>query len=216
MEIFLNGQSAFFVKTSSGSVICDPANSNERAFIASSAADDAEVSALLYSTPVKSALAHTRDSIGMPTVITRAGEYEIGDLGLKGIALNASDDPSQRRMVTSYRINAENLAVYMLGLPGVPPDTRTVQMIGHVDVLLVDASRLKLDPKGLSSTIGSLEPALVIANGLDAESGEPGSTLKALLGELGGESNSAEPQTRVTISKSSLPEDRQLVVLKAR
>ncbi len=213
MEISLNGQKAFLVKTASGTVICDPANEEEATFVPSSAADDTVVTAVLRSRPANSSFRKS-GRIGGSDVISHPGEYEIGDLGLRGIALPVAGEG--KRTVTSFRIDAEGLTTYMLGRPQASPDSRTVQIIGRVDVLLLDAARLEMDVKELSSLIGALDPSLVLANGLNADSNEPSPMLKSLRGEMGGDQTSQEPQARVSVTRSNLPDDRQLVVLRPR
>ena len=213
MEISLNGKNAFLVKTTSGAVICDPSTDEEARFVPSSAADDTVVTAVLSSLPAKSTFQKSVRA-GSAEVISHPGEYEIGDLGLRGVALPVQAE--SKKTVTSFRIDAEGLAVYMLGRPEVSPDSRTVQIIGHVDVLLLDAARLEMDVKELSSLIGALDPSIVFANGLDAETNERSPMLTALLGEAGSDQASKEPQPRVSVTKSNLPSDRQLVVLRPR
>ena len=213
MEISLNGQNAFLVKTVSGAVICDPVDEEEATFVPSSAADDTVVTAVLTSKPAKSTF---RRQIAGTDAISHPGEYEIGDLGLRGIALPADPGAESKNTITSFRIDAEGLAVYMLGMAKSSPDARTVQLIGRVDVLLLDVARLKMDTKELSSLISSLDPSLVLVNGLDADGTEPGPKLKSLLGETGGDQMRKEPQLRVNVSRTGLPSDRQLVVLRPR
>ena len=213
MEISLNGQNAFLVKTSSGSVICDPADEEEATFVPASAADDTVITAVLQSQPRASSF---RNQVGGKDTISHPGEYEIGDLGLRGIALPANPESESKQTITSFRIDAEGLAVYMLGLARSSPDARTVQRIGSVDVLLLDVDRLQMDVKELSSIIGALDPSFVLVNGLAADGSGPGAKLKLLLGETGGDQVSNEPQLRVSVTRSSLPADRQLVVLRPR
>ncbi len=213
MEISLNGQNAFLVKTVSGTVICDPANEDEATFVPSSAADDTVVTAVLRSRPANSTFRRSGRFAGSD-VISHPGEYEIGDLGLRGIPLPIEEE--SKKTVTSFRIDAENMAVFMLGRPKTSPDSRTVQAIGHVDVLLLDAARLEMDVKELSSLIGALDPSIVLANGFDADSEEASPMLKSLLGETGGNQANSDPQLRVSVSKRNLPDDRQLVVLRPR
>lgn len=213
MEISLNGQNAFLVKTASGSVICDPADEEEATFVPSSAADDTVITAVLQSKPRASSF---RNQVGGKDTISHPGEYEIGDLGLRGIALPANPEAESKNTITSFRIDAEGLAVYMLGLAKSSPDARTAQRIGSVDVLLLDVARLQMDVKELSSIIGSLDPSYVLVNGLTADGGGPGAKLKSLLGETGSDQMNNEPQLRFSVTRSSLPADRQLVVLRPR
>ncbi len=213
MEISLNGKNAFLVKSVSGTVICDPANEEEATFVPSSAADDTVVTAVLRS---RQAMSTFRRRLAGADTISHPGEYEIGDLGLRGIALPADPGSESKKTVTSFRIDAEGLAVYMLGLARSTPDPRTVQLIGSVDVLLLDVARLQMDVKELSSLIGAFDPSLVLVNGLEGDNNEPGTRLKSLLGETGSDQMREEPQLRVSVTRSSLPSDRQLVVLRPR
>ena len=213
MEISLNGNNAFLVKTTSGAVICDPSNEDEARFVPSSAADDTVVTAVLRSRPANSTFQKSGRP-GTADVISHPGEYEIGDLGLRGIALPVLQD--SKKTVTSFRIDAEGLSVYMLGRPQASPDSRTIQIIGGVDVLLLDAARLEMDVKELSSLIGALDPSIVFANGFNPETDQRSPMLTALLGETGGDQANKEPQPRVNVSRSNLPADRQLIVLRPR
>ena len=215
MEISLNGQSAFLVKSTSGAFICDPSNDEEAKFVPSSAADDTVITALLFSSPASSSFRRTSDSNGVES-ISHPGEYEIGDLGLRGIALPAELGTESKKTVTSFCINAEGLAIYMLGLPQSLPDSRTLQRIGHVDLLLLDIARLQMDIRELSSIIGSLEPSYVFVNGLESDGSSPGQRLTSLLGETSGGQMRKEPQLRVSVTRNSLPADRQLIVLRPR
>ncbi len=215
MEISLNGPNVFLIKTTSGSVICDPANKQEATFVPATAADDTVIVAILRSTPAKSAFKRPNSQISTDT-ISHPGEYEIGDLGLRGIALTIDPDSKSKSTITSFRVDAEGLAVYMLGLAKTTPDARTVQLIGHIDVLLLDTARLDMDVKELSSIIGALDPSLVLVNGLDAESNEPNAMLKSLLGEAGSDQTRKEPQLRVNLTRSAMPENREVIVLRSR
>ncbi len=215
MEISLNGQDAFLVKTTSGSVICDPKNDEDAKFVPVSAADDTVINAVLGTNPDRSVF-RGKSADSAVDVISHPGEYEIGDLGIRGIALLAASDGEAQKTTTSFRIDAEGLSVLMLGLPTAAPDSRATQIIGHVDVLLVDAAHLNIDVKELSSFIGSLDPSVVLSNGLERESAEPNPLLTAMLGEAGSDTESKEPQLRVNVTRSSLPAQRQLVVLRPR
>ena len=179
----------------------------------SSAADDTVVTAILKSKPARSTF---KSKTSRTDTISHPGEYEIGDLGLRGIALAVGAPSEAKKTITSFRIDAEGITVYMLGLAKSSLDTRTVQLIGHVDVLLLDIDRLEMDIKELSSLISSLDPSLVFVNGLAEVDGTPGPRLKSLLGETGGDQMRKDPQPRVNVTRSSLPDDRQLVVLRPR
>ena len=100
MEISLNGLNAFLVKTVSGTVICDPADETEATFVPSSAADDTVVTAVLTSKPSNSTF---RRLFAGTDAISHPGEYEIGDLGLRGIALPANPETESKQTITSFR-----------------------------------------------------------------------------------------------------------------
>lgn len=214
MEISLNGDSAFLVKSTAGSVICDPRTEDEAQYVATSAADDTQITAILYSSSDPGD--HAPHRVGGPPALTRPGEYEVGELGVRGIALLASDDPADRRVTTAYRINAERLEVLMLGDPGGLPDGDTQKRIGHVDALLIDTTRTRLSPAQLSSLVTALEPSMVLVNGIDRETGEPSAELAAIAKDIGGSDQQSDPVLRQNISKSALSEGRKLVVLRPR
>lgn len=214
MEISLNGDSAFLIKSSAGAVICNPSNADEAQYVATSAADDTAISALLFSSSERRVQLPNQQNA--PAILNRPGEYEVGELGIRGVALLASDQPEQRTTVTGYRIDAERLAVMMLGDPGRLPDNRTRQIIGHVDVLLIDSTRIRLAPNELASLISTIEPSLVCVNGIDRESGEQTPALQAIYQDIGGTDQSTEPVLRQNVTKSSLPDGRRLVVLRPR
>lgn len=214
MEISLNGDSAFLIKSSAGAVICDPANADEAQYTATSAADDTAISALLFSAADRQVQPPNQQN--GPAILTRPGEYEVGELGIRGVALLASDQPEQRGTVTGYRIDAERLAVMMLGDPGSLPDNRTRQLIGHVDVLLIDTTRIRLKPNELASLISTIEPSLVCVNGINRETGEQTPELQAIYKDIGGTDQPTEPVLRQNVTKSSLPDGRRLVVLRSR
>lgn len=214
MEISLNGTSAFLVKSSAGAVICDPTGPDEARYVATSAADDTAISAILYSGSVGDLRLQQQQNA--PAALTRPGEYEVGELGIRGIALLASDEPDARDIVTSYRIDAERLAVFMLGDPGALPDNRTRQIIGHVDVLLIDSTRLRLKPNELATLISNIEPSIVCVNGIDRETGQQTPQLQAIYKHIGGTDQSGDPVLRQNVTKTSLPDGRRLVVLRPR
>lgn len=214
MEISLNGDSAFLIKSSAGAVICDPSNADEAQYVATSAADDTAITALLFSASERQFQLPNQQN--GPANLNRPGEYEVGELGIRGVAFLASDQPEHRGTVTGYRIDAERLAVLMLGDPGRVPDNRTRQIIGHVDVLLIDSTRIRLKPNELASLISTIEPSLVCVNGIDRESGEQTPALKAIYQDIGGTDQSTEPVLRQNVTKSSLPDGRRLVVLRPR
>lgn len=214
MEISLNGDSAFLIKSSAGAVICDPSNADEAQYVATSAADDTAISALLFSSSERQVQLPNQQNA--PAILNRPGEYEVGELGIRGVALLASGQPEQRTTVTGYRIDAERLAIMMLGDPGRLPDNRTRQIIGHVDILLIDSTRIRLAPNELASLISTIEPSLVCVNGIDRESGEQTPALQAIYQDIGGTDQSTEPVLRQNVTKSSLPDGRRLVVLRPR
>lgn len=214
MEITLNGASAFLVKSSAGAVVCDPSGPDEARYVATSAADDTEISAVLYSSP--DGEVQLAKQPNAPATLTRPGEYEVGELGIRGVALLTSDDEGSRDTVTGYRIDAERLAVFMLGRLGALPDNRTQQIIGHVDVLLIDSTRIRLKPNQLATLISSLEPSIVCVNGIDRTSGEQTPELRSIFKDIGGTDQPSDPVLRQNVTKTSLPDGRRLVVFRPR
>ena len=142
--------------------------------------------------------------------MTGPGEYEIGGLSIRGVATPADDPAISRKINTVYIVDADGLQVAMLGNPGSQPSAQSVQQISKVDVLIINTESQGLEPDELSNAIRNLEPKIVVPSGYDSQLGKPSTEMQRLLTELG--VKDFEATTRVTVTKSGLPDERTIIV----
>ena len=143
-------------------------------------------------------------------VLPGPGEYEIGGLSIRGVATPADDPAISKKINTVYIIDADGLQVAALGNPGSQPSAQSVQQISKVDVLIINTESQGLEPDELSNAIRNLEPKIVVPSGYDSQLGKPSTEMQRLLTELG--VKDFEATTRVTVTKSGLPDERTIIV----
>ena len=203
MEIRWTGKSTFEVKSSTGIVVVD----HEGELPQQSDLED-ENTVFVYSQGD-----HSAHPSGQHHVLTGPGEYEIGGLSIRGIATPADDPAISHEVNTVYVMDADGLQVATLGNPGYQPTAQSVQQIGSVDVLIINTNSQGLEPDELSTVIRNLEPKMIVPSGYDSESRKPGAVMSQLLTELG--VKDFEPTPKLSVSKSSLPDERTVVVLQS-
>lgn len=202
MEIRSLGRSGFEVKSAVGTVLIDPSP---------------EVLTRSFSDPntiiAFSKRGDTRRQVpaGVAKLIEGPGEYEIGSVSLRGVATPAEDPAASHEINTAYVIDADGVLVCSTGGLGSTPDATSVQQIGKVNVLLLDPEQSPLSADELTALVRNFEPDVVVPSGYDSASGKPGSLQASLLAELG--VKDLEPQTRISLSRSSLPDSRTTVLL---
>ena len=143
-------------------------------------------------------------------ILTGPGEYEIGGLSIRGVATPADNPAISKKINTVYIVDADGLQVAMLGNPGSQPSAHSVEQISKVDVLIINTESQGLEPDELSNAIRNLEPKIVVPSGYDSQSGKPGTEMQRLLTELG--VKEFEATSRVTVTKSGLPDERTIMV----
>jgi L-ascorbate metabolism protein UlaG (beta-lactamase superfamily) len=145
-------------------------------------------------------------------VLAGPGEYEIGGVFVIGAALHdVESDPPKRNV--AYLFDYDGLTIAHLGDLNHVPQQSTIEAMGSVDIALVPVG----GGGGLNATqaaevIGMLEPSIVIPmhykteeNSLDLES------VDKFLKEMG--VSRIQQENVLKVSKSSLPEQTQIVVL---
>jgi L-ascorbate metabolism protein UlaG (beta-lactamase superfamily) len=147
-------------------------------------------------------------------VLAGPGEYEIGGLSIRGVAIPADDPAISKEINTVYIVDADGLQVATLGNPGYQPSAQSVQQISKVDILIINTESQGLEPDEMSAVIRNLEPKMIVPSGYDAESGKPSAAMQRLLTELG--VKEFEPSSRLNVSKNGLPDERAVVVLQQR
>jgi L-ascorbate metabolism protein UlaG (beta-lactamase superfamily) len=151
---------------------------------------------------------------GEPRQVFRPGEYEIAGTLIIGIStFHDAENGARSGKNTVFVIEIDDVTICHLGDLGHPLDSKQVEELGNIDVLLV--------PVGGGNTIGAgqaagivraMEPKIVIPMHYKTPA-----LLKELdpvdkfLKEMG--INEAVPQPKLTVSKSGLPLATQVVLL---
>ena len=146
--------------------------------------------------------------------ITGPGEYEISDVLITGVA--AYHDAEQGKIKgknTIYVIEVDDIDVCHLGDLGHTLSASQVAEIGHVDVLFLPVGGGNtINAAKASEVVRQLEPKIVIPMHYKTpELNRELDPVDKFLNEMG--VKQMEPRPKLTISKSSIPDILQVVVL---
>jgi L-ascorbate metabolism protein UlaG (beta-lactamase superfamily) len=146
--------------------------------------------------------------------VTGPGEYEVGGVFITGISM-AAKGPRKNGQVpnTLYVFEFEGLTVAHLGDLAYVPTQAQIEDLGPVDVALVPVGGGEgLSPAEAAEMISLIEPSLVVpmqfkTGGEKIKLGQ----VAGFLSEMG--VGKQEPQERLTVTKSGLSDQTQVVVL---
>lgn len=154
---------------------------------------------------------------GEPRAVDGPGEYEIKGVLITGVGtFHDAERGKERGRNTVYLIEMDELRVCHLGDLGHVLSTDQIEEIGTVDVLFVPAGAPhSISPAQATEVISQLEPSVVVPMDWTAVgNGQPTGALEKFCHEMG--LKEVEPQARLQVSKSSLPNETQVVVLEPR
>lgn len=208
MEIVWNGHAQFRLKGRDGTVVTDPYTRKG----GSSTRVTPDVVTISHSHPGHSQLSAIG---GQPMVLTGPGEYEVKGINIVGIpTFHDAERGKKRGKNTAYRMTLDEVVVCHLGDLGHLPSADQIDQIGDkVDVLLIPVGgEATIDASQAVEVISLIDPRIVIpmhyrVGNLD-EDLDP---VDKFLREMGVEN--PDPQSRASISKSSLPESTEVMVL---
>jgi len=151
---------------------------------------------------------------GQPFVINSAGEYDIKGIMVEGVESYHDDkEGSKYGKNIIYRIEIDDISIVHLGDLGQKLDSKQLEKIGQVDILLIPVGGGKtLDVKNAVEVVSQIEPRIVIpmhykTKELKADIDD----VEKFIKELGIKPTMEE---KLKISKKDLPsEDMELVVL---
>lgn len=152
---------------------------------------------------------------GGPRVFDGPGEYEVRGAFITGIAAYHDDySGSERGRNTVFVYELGGVTACHLGDLGHVPNQKQVEALSDVDVLLCPVGGLhSLDASRAAEVIGLIEPRLVIPMHYRAALAVPElHSIDGFLSEMGLQVAAPEPEIRVT--KSSLPTETQIVLLR--
>lgn len=201
MQIRWAGLGTVELKTSAGTVICNPPKG---VFGKSSEVDPNTV---VTRSGYDDSLGSVPDTVH---VIDSPGEYEVGGIGIRGVPTPVNDGEDQRSVNTVYVIDADGLTSCHLGTPAEELTSQYLQIIGRLDLLIVPVGDQYLSPNLAAALVRQLEPSFVIPVGAEAQNGiAPAHT--QFITELGTEA--PPPINRASISSNNMTEDLKIVML---
>jgi L-ascorbate metabolism protein UlaG (beta-lactamase superfamily) len=148
---------------------------------------------------------------GSPRLINGPGEFEIAGTSVVGVHTWHDKDKTLRNV--AYVMDLEDLRVCHLGAIGLVPTSDQVEEIGSVDILFVPVGGGdSLDAPPAAETVSLIEPKLVIPmhfkTDIERTQLDP---IDRFLKEMG--AKSAETHAKLAVTRSSLPEETQVLVL---
>ncbi len=155
---------------------------------------------------------------GSPVTLASPGEYEIGGLFITGVAAFADRKQGELRGQTVlYAFDYGTITVAHLGKLGHVPSQSTLEKLGNVNVLLLPVGLPDaLSPAMAAEVVNMVEPNVVIPMQY-ATSPFPfavkRASLRPFLKEMGVQD--IEPRSSFKFSTRDLPEETQIVILKA-
>lgn len=213
MVIRYLGHSSFLVKASEGTVVIDPF--------------DPDKVGLSFPKVSADVVLVTHDHLdhnnveavgGEPFVIRGPGEYEISGIKVWGYpTFHDKKGGAERGGNTIYVVEAEKLMICHLGDLGHLLDEKKAEEISGPDVLLIPTGGVyTLDHEEAAKVAAQLEPRVIIPMHFKVSGMEEGfkdlSEVSAFLEEMG--VTGAEIQDKLKITKTSLPEEPEVIVLK--
>lgn len=212
MDLTWLGHACFRLRGREGVVLTDPPDPKSGAAIPKTVADLVTISS---DDPRHSSL---KSVGGEPVVLRGPGEYEVREILVTGIGTFRDEERGARRgRNTIYTIRLDDLVICHLGGLGHVLPTDDLEKLGDIDVVLVPIGGADADltaPKA-AEVIHQLEPKVVVPMSYDPDdSRKKDSPFERLLHELG--VKDIEPTSKLTLSRSSLPENIQVVALDSR
>jgi L-ascorbate metabolism protein UlaG (beta-lactamase superfamily) len=152
---------------------------------------------------------------GEPKVIRGPGEYEIRGVLITGVATFHDDAAGKRQgRNTAYVLQMDDMRLCHLGDLGHVLSTEQVDEIGTVDVLFIPGRGKILDMAKTAEVISQIEPTLVVPMHFPATDEAGIAAIEKFCHEMG--LRHIEPLQKLTVTRASLPQETQVVVLDAR
>jgi L-ascorbate metabolism protein UlaG (beta-lactamase superfamily) len=154
---------------------------------------------------------------GNPRIISGPGEYEVAGIEIVGVpTFHDAEHGKKRGKNTVYVIELDDIVVCHLGDLGHIPTTEQLGQMRKIDILLIPVGGdVTIDAAQAVEVISLIEPKIVIPMHYRTGDGESRlDTVDRFLRDMG--VTGAEPQARLSVSASNLPEAMQVIVLESR
>ena len=211
MEITWLGQACFRIRSTHGIVVTDPYPPEMGYVMGKQTARFVTVS---HNHPDH---AYTQAISGEFRVVNRPGEYEISDILIIGLStFHDNEQGKQHGKNIVYLIEADDITVCHLGDLGHVLSTSQVEELQPVDILLLPVGgQTTINATQAVEVVRQLDPKVVIPMHYKTPALKPGhmefDTVDRFLTEIG--HPGIVPQPKLSITKSSMPEAMQVVVL---
>lgn len=205
MEITWLGHACFRVRAKEATVVTDPCDRNSGYSISRPTADLVTISIDDPSHAWSGGVA------GDPRVIAGPGEFEIAHTSVVGV--NTWRDREKTGRNVAFVIELEDMRIGHLGGIGAVPTSDQVEEMGSIDILMVPVGGGDaFDAPPAAETVSLLEPKLVIPMHYktDAEKAKL-DPLDRFVKEMG--AKIAETHAKIAVTRNSLPEETQVMVL---
>ncbi len=215
MDITWYGLSCFRIRENGATVICDPYDKSVGLTLPKTRADIITVS---HDQPGHNAANLVQ---GEARVLRGPGEYEVNNIFITGATTyhrKQAHSTAERNVVFFFEFG--DITVGHLGDIGELPTQSEIEELNlsEVDILFVPiGGGATLDPTHAVEVIGLFDPKIVIPMhyqqpGLASQFASSLETIEKFLKEFG--ATASEPQEIFKITKSGLPEETQVVLLK--
>ena len=211
MEIVWLGHSCFRIRGREATIVTDPCPPSSGYAIGKPTADIVTIS------HAHDNHSHLKAVAGSPFVIEGAGEYEIHGAFVTGIATyHDSNKGSERGPNVAFVLELEDMRVCHLGDLGHTPTAEQAEEMTGADVLLIPiGGDTTIDGPKAAEIVALLEARLVIPMHYGTEVTKNDlAPLDRFLKEMG--AKDLEPQPKLTVTRSSLPHETQVVLLDYR
>ena len=153
---------------------------------------------------------------GDPRVVRGPGEYEISDVLITGVASYHDNKHGQELgRNTIYVIHMDDLIVCHLGDLGHILQEEQLEEVADADVLLIPiGGQHTINATQAAEVISQVEPHIVIPMHYSPSIGDVPNPLDKFCREMGIEA--LNPQPKLSITRSALPAETQVVILSSR
>lgn len=153
---------------------------------------------------------------GHPRVVQGPGEYEISDVLITGVA--SYHDNERGKLCgrnTIYVIHMDDIVICHVGDLGHTLQVEQLEEVADADVLLVPISgQHTLNAAQAAEVISQVEPRIVVPMHYQPSAGDAPNQLDKFCREMGIET--VQHQPKLTITRSTLPAEMQVVMLEIR
>ena len=211
MEIYWLGHGCFRLRGRDATVITDPCAPATGYKIGKLTADIITVSSTNPQTSYRQAVT------GTPKVLSGPGEYEISGTMITALRTNHDPDATEQDRNVAFVLEIDDVRICHLGALKAAPSSDDVEALSGADVLIVPVGGGSvLSAAAAAEVVSRLEPKIVIPMMFktDSSTATDLDTVDKFLKEMGTEGK--QPETRLTVTRSSVPDDTTVVLLNYR